>query len=221
EEKQKTEKERKNTKKKKIPTSVHFLLQSKKSRNRKNPKEKESRSSSIHTTAAEITEQERRDHQAQALTNSLILPKFTKAKIVEPGKNNNDHHGSKLDFDDPICETDDEEDIYSETDWMLRQEERSLQPYYESVESINLGSEEKRREVKIGGGLDPHEREQLIQLLTEYQDIFAWSYQDMPGLDERIVTHHLPMVEGCRPIKQKLRRMKPEWLIKIKEEVQK
>ncbi|CAN1193864.1 hypothetical protein LINPERHAP2_LOCUS42221, partial [Linum perenne] len=79
EEKQKTEKERKNTKKRKIPTSVHFLLQSKKSRNRKNPKEKESRSSSIHTTAAEITEQERRDHQAQALTNSLILPKFTKA----------------------------------------------------------------------------------------------------------------------------------------------
>ncbi|CAN1177081.1 hypothetical protein LINPERHAP1_LOCUS4982, partial [Linum perenne] len=82
EEKQKTEKERKNTKKRKIPTSVHFLLQSKKSRNRKNPKEKESRSSSIHTTAAEITEQERRDHQAQALTNSLILPKFTKAKRV-------------------------------------------------------------------------------------------------------------------------------------------
>ncbi|CAN1193865.1 hypothetical protein LINPERHAP2_LOCUS42221, partial [Linum perenne] len=83
EEKQKTEKERKNTKKRKIPTSVHFLLQSKKSRNRKNPKEKESRSSSIHTTAAEITEQERRDHQAQALTNSLILPKFTKAKRLD------------------------------------------------------------------------------------------------------------------------------------------
>ncbi|CAN1135535.1 hypothetical protein LINPERHAP2_LOCUS8911, partial [Linum perenne] len=57
----------------------------KKSRNRKKPKEKESRSSSIHTTAAEITEQERRDHQAQALTNSLILPKFTKAKVIISG----------------------------------------------------------------------------------------------------------------------------------------
>ncbi|CAN1255600.1 hypothetical protein LINPERPRIM_LOCUS9044, partial [Linum perenne] len=76
----KQKRKEKNTKKRKIPTSVHFLLQSKKFRNRKNPKEKESRSSSIHTTAAEITEQERRDHQAQALTNSLILPKFTKAK---------------------------------------------------------------------------------------------------------------------------------------------
>ncbi|CAN1255601.1 hypothetical protein LINPERPRIM_LOCUS9044, partial [Linum perenne] len=81
----KQKRKEKNTKKRKIPTSVHFLLQSKKFRNRKNPKEKESRSSSIHTTAAEITEQERRDHQAQALTNSLILPKFTKAKVIISG----------------------------------------------------------------------------------------------------------------------------------------
>ena len=43
----------------------------------------------------------------------------------------------------------------------------------------------------------------------------------MPGLDEKIVTHHLPIREGCKPVKQKLRRMKPEWILKIKEEVQK
>ncbi|CAN1338137.1 hypothetical protein LINPERPRIM_LOCUS37928, partial [Linum perenne] len=70
---------------KKNPNFCPLLTSIQKSRNRKNPKEKESRSSSIHTTAAEITEQERRDHQAQALTNSLILPKFTKAKVIISG----------------------------------------------------------------------------------------------------------------------------------------
>ena len=42
----------------------------------------------------------------------------------------------------------------------------------------------------------------------------------MPGLDTDIVVHHLPLREECVPIKQKLR-VKPEMLLKIKEEVKK
>ena len=51
--------------------------------------------------------------------------------------------------------------------------------------------------------------------------MFAWSYQDMPGLDMDIVVHCLPLREECAPVKQKLRRVKPEMLLKIKEEVKK
>nr|KYP74664.1 Transposon Ty3-G Gag-Pol polyprotein [Cajanus cajan] len=43
----------------------------------------------------------------------------------------------------------------------------------------------------------------------------------MPGLDSNIVEHKLPLKEGFRPVKQKLRRVKPEWSLKIKEEVEK
>ena len=43
----------------------------------------------------------------------------------------------------------------------------------------------------------------------------------MPGLDTDIVVHRLPLREECMPIKQKLRRVKPEMLLKIKEEVKK
>ena len=43
----------------------------------------------------------------------------------------------------------------------------------------------------------------------------------MPGLDTDIVVHRLPLREECVPIKQKLRRVKPEMLLKIKEEVKK
>ena len=43
----------------------------------------------------------------------------------------------------------------------------------------------------------------------------------MPGLDTDIVVHRLPLREECMPVKQKLRRVKPEMLLKIKEEVKK
>ena len=43
----------------------------------------------------------------------------------------------------------------------------------------------------------------------------------MPRLDTDIVVHCLPLKEECAPVKQKLRRVKPEILLKIKEEVKK
>jgi len=43
----------------------------------------------------------------------------------------------------------------------------------------------------------------------------------MPGLDPDIVQHKLPLKSECSPIKQRLRRMKPEMALKIKEEVEK
>ena len=51
--------------------------------------------------------------------------------------------------------------------------------------------------------------------------MFAWSYQDMPGLDSEIVEHRLPLKPECSPVKQKLRRTHPDMAVKIKEEVQK
>ena len=43
----------------------------------------------------------------------------------------------------------------------------------------------------------------------------------MLGLDTDIMVHRLPLREECAPVKQKLRRVKPEMLLKIKKEVKK
>lgn len=59
----------------------------------------------------------------------------------------------------------------------------------------------------------------MIELLKDYKDVFAWLYEDMPGLDTDLVVHRLPLYEGAKPVKQKLRRLRPEWMLKIKEEV--
>ena len=94
-------------------------------------------------------------------------------------------------------------------------------PHQEITKVINLGIEEERKKVKIGTTLSPATRKELINLLQDYSDIFTWSYQDMLGLDTDIVVHRLPLKEECMPVKQKLRRVKPEMLLKIKEEVKK
>ena len=49
--------------------------------------------------------------------------------------------------------------------------------------------------------------------------MFAWSHKDMLGIDPEIAQHHIDTHDHMLPIKQKLRRMRTEWLLKIKEEV--
>ena len=104
---------------------------------------------------------------------------------------------------------------------LVEQDERQILPHLEIIEAVNLGTQEEKKEVKIETTLSPATRKQLIDLLQDYSDVFAWSYQDMPGLDTNIVVHRLPLREECMPVKQKLRRVKPEILLKIKEEVKK
>ncbi|RDY03821.1 hypothetical protein CR513_12550, partial [Mucuna pruriens] len=89
------------------------------------------------------------------------------------------------------------------------------------LESVSLQEETEGREFRIGKQLPPASRAKLLELLKEYTDIFAWSYQDMPGLDRQIVEHRLPLLPGATPIRQQLRRMKPEVALKIKDEVEK
>jgi len=82
---------------------------------------------------------------------------------------------------------------------------------------LNLGDVGEIKEVKIGTSVKKEIREQLCALLKEFRDVFAWSYNDMPGLDTNIVQHKLPLKPECPSVLQKLGRMKPEMSLKIKE----
>jgi len=104
---------------------------------------------------------------------------------------------------------------------LVEQETREIKPHEEILETVNLGEDGEEKHVKIGASLTKEMQERLCFLLREFKDVFAWSYQHMPGLDPDIVQHKLPLRPECSPIKQKLRRMKPEMALKIKEEVEK
>jgi len=54
----------------------------------------------------------------------------------------------------------------------------------------------------INQNLEADYKVELIALLKEYVDCFAWNYTEMPGLSRELVEHWLPIKKGFRPFKQ-------------------
>ena len=50
----------------------------------------------------------------------------------------------------------------------------------------NLGTSKNPKEIKIGSSLSQNEKQDLTELLREFQEAFAWSYEDMPGMNPAI-----------------------------------
>ena len=96
-----------------------------------------------------------------------------------------------VDFEQLVNQAEEEEN----EDWglllnlrrMVEQEEREVKPHREETEVVNLGIGGERKEVNVGTCMSANVREELEALLRDYQDIYAWSYQDMPGLSSDIV----------------------------------
>uniref|UniRef100_A0A2N9GP77 G-patch domain-containing protein n=1 Tax=Fagus sylvatica TaxID=28930 RepID=A0A2N9GP77_FAGSY len=142
-------------------------------------------------------------------------------------KTSNDPHVSEINNKtdcslDNIDNSDEEIELPNDILEALERQDEGSKPNIEELEIVNLANEgEEPREVKIGTRCAAEQKEALIALLREFHEIFAWSYQDMPGLDTDIVVHKIPLKPECKPVKQALRRMKPEVILKIKEEVEK
>ncbi|RVW60990.1 Retrovirus-related Pol polyprotein from transposon 17.6 [Vitis vinifera] len=123
-----------------------------------------------------------------------------------------------FDIDDEIAHPSSDRDSFDHDSGPI---DERVSPAAGDVETVDFGTEDQPRELKIGSPLSTDERDRLIHLLRSYLDVFAWSYEDMPGLDPSIVQHHLPTLPHARPVKQKLRRLHPRWSLQVKEEIQK
>ena len=88
------------------------------------------------------------------------------------------------------------------TDLSLAREAKDVKPAVrDPLEEVILGSEKEPRITWVSGLLDPTFEDDLITLLKEYKDCFAWEYHEMPGLDRTLVEHRLQIKEGARPIR--------------------
>ena len=61
----------------------------------------------------------------------------------------------------------------------------------EDIDAVDFGTTDQTRKLRIRSNLFIDERDSLIQLLRSYLDVFAWSYENMSGLDPFIVQHRL------------------------------
>ena len=82
---------------------------------------------------------------------------------------------ANYDFENPIYQAEDEgeEDceIPGELSRLILQEEKAIQSYEESVEVINLGTEEDKKEIKIGANLESSVKSRLDQMLRDYVEV--------------------------------------------------
>jgi hypothetical protein len=65
------------------------------------------------------------------------------------------------------------------------------------------------------------EVDQYVVLFKEYIDVFAWSYDDLKAYDKTIFQHIIPLREGAKPAKQKIRIMNPKLKPLVKVELEK
>ena len=82
-----------------------------------------------------------------------------------------------------------------------KQLEKKIEPMEPTLETLDLGNDENPRLIKIGTTLNEKEKKYLQELLMEFQEGFAWSYKDMPGIDPEISQHHIDTHDHTMPIK--------------------
>lgn len=92
----------------------------------------------------------------------------------------------------------------------------------EKLEEINLGADlQKLRPISISSKLLGEEKTELILLLKEFRDLFAWDYNKMLGLDLGLVVHTLNEDPGAKPVAQPTKIFHTEIEEQIVKEVQK
>ena len=92
----------------------------------------------------------------------------------------------------------------------------------EPLDVVDLSTDPSvQKQVSISSQLSLEVRENLVTLLKEYKDVFAWKYEDMPGLNPEMVCHALNVSPGSKPIKQPRRNFHPEVEARIKDEIEK
>ena len=94
-------------------------------------------------------------------------------------------------------------------------------PKMEDLDEVSIDPEKPERIVFIGSKLPKEIREELIAFLKERQHSFAWSHEDMVGIDPEVIVHRLQVDPDHRPVKQKRRKFTPERNKIINDEIQK
>ena len=89
----------------------------------------------------------------------------------------------------------------------------------ERLEERPLDSSKLDRTTRIGTFASPTIHQTLIAFLKENQDVFAWSHEDMPGIDFSVMVHRLNVLPSYPPVRQKKRVFAQEWERAIAEEV--
>ena len=104
---------------------------------------------------------------------------------------------------------------------MSIEEHRTATEPVKKLEEVLLDDSKLNRTTKIKTLTNLVVRQALTIFLRNNQDVFAWSHEDMPGIDPSIMVHRLNVSPSFPPIRQKKQVFAPEQDQAITEEVRK
>jgi hypothetical protein len=64
--------------------------------------------------------------------------------------------------------------------------------------SLNIGTFDSLKIIKIGAQCSDEEKGKFTELLREFQDVFSWSYEVLHGFDPTLIQHAIPLKEGAK-----------------------
>ena len=104
---------------------------------------------------------------------------------------------------------------------MSIEERRVIAEPTKLLEDIPLDVNNPKKYTRVGANMEGKIKQDIVQFLKKNIDVFAWSHEDMPGIDLSVITHCLNVYPFSKPVLQKKKVFAPEWDNAIKEEVQK
>ena len=100
--------------------------------------------------------------------------------------------------------------LEEEDDKVWAKSEDIKQKVHDPVVEISLVDNENPRFTYISKLLTNQEKHEIIEILKEFKDCFAWKHYEMPSIERKIIEHKLPIKEGFKPMVQSPRRLAPE-----------
>ena len=94
-----------------------------------------------------------------------------------------------------------------------------MEPLKVDIEEYNLGTQDNPKMIKLSKSFPPDQKLKYVELIKEFHDVFAWSYEDLKSYDTSVIQHTIPLKENKKPFKQKLQRINPILLPLIEKEI--
>ena len=78
----------------------------------------------------------------------------------------------------------------------------------------------KVRQMNMGSKLEEKEIKAYSELMDEFSDTFAWSYDELREIPREMVEHRIPLILDATPIRQKEKRMNPQLQLLVRAELE-
>ena len=81
------------------------------------------------------------------------------------------------------------------------EEKRTLVELIEVLEDVPLDESYPKKFTRIGTSMEEKTKQDLIQFLKKSTNVFALSHEDMPGINQSMITHRLNVSSFHKPVR--------------------